>query len=102
MAAVDEARARLDAWRALSDADQGAYFASKVARPAKAGETPVPDPIRLAMLVETCPNGTGPCGCGTGPPRSCGRPDRPSEVRRADCLACVALDWWLEGVEAGW
>jgi hypothetical protein len=58
--------------------------------------------LRLAMAAELCPSGTGPCGCGGGPPRSCGREDRPAEVWRVNCIACVTVDWWQEGVEAGW
>jgi hypothetical protein len=59
-----------------------------------AGELPpAPDPgrvdVRLAMLAETCPHGSGPCGCGALP-RDCSRPDRPDKVWRRDCLACVA------------
>jgi len=44
--------------------------------------------LRLAMLVETCEYGSGPCGCGAAP-RICSHPDRPREVYRADCLRCV-------------
>jgi glycosyltransferase involved in cell wall biosynthesis len=44
--------------------------------------------IRLAMRVELCPHGSGPCGCGDGPPRLCAHPDHPAEVRRAYCLEC--------------
>lgn len=60
------------------------------------------DPTRLALLAETCPSGSGPCGCGSGPPRECSAPDRPAGVRKADCLECSGRRWWESGVEAGW
>jgi hypothetical protein len=44
--------------------------------------------IRLAMAVELCPHGSGPCGCGSGPPRLCSHPDHPDEVRKTYCLQC--------------
>ncbi len=44
--------------------------------------------LRHAMKVELCPHGSGPCGCGSGPPRLCSHPDHPAEVRRAYCLQC--------------
>jgi hypothetical protein len=52
---------------------------------------------RLAMLADLCPHASGPCGCGSGPPRICGHPDHPPEVRRAGCLECVARSWWESG-----
>lgn len=56
--------------------------------------------LRLAMLADTCPHAAGPCGCGSGPPRLCGHPDRPAEVRRPACLACVARAGWEAGVDS--
>jgi hypothetical protein len=47
--------------------------------------------MRLAMDAELCPSGSGSCGCGSSPPRICGHPDHPLEVRAADCLRCVGL-----------
>jgi hypothetical protein len=86
--------AKLAAWRQVPAGEQRARFAAIA---------PAPEvELRLAMMAETCPCGTGPCGCGSGPPRSCGHPDRPSEVRRADCLACVAREWWEGAVDPAW
>jgi hypothetical protein len=53
-------------------------------------QAPPPDDsaIRLAMAVDLCEFGSGPCGCGSGPPRLCSHPDHPDEVRRAYCLQC--------------
>ncbi len=88
-------------WRALSAALQAAAIAAQwethAGRPGMAAAGP---DLRLAMVTEICPCGSGPCGCGSGPPRICSRPDRPSEVRRADCLRCVTHDWWRAGVDA--
>lgn len=60
------------------------------------------DPARLALLAETCPSSSGPCGCGSGPPRQCGHPDRPALVRKAECLRCSGASWWESGVEPAW
>jgi hypothetical protein len=85
-----EALAALNAWRSLSAEDQAAHFAAK--------SPPTPLDLRLAMEADLCPHGSGPCGCGPEP-RVCGHPDRPTLVRRGDCLGCLARDWWEAGVE---
>lgn len=59
---------------------------------------PGPEPSdvipHFAMEADLCPSGSGPCGCGGGPPRICSHPDRPLRVHRPYCLACVARQWW--------
>lgn len=75
------------------------YSRSTRERSAREFGLPAPRPspdeearIRLAMLVETCPFGSGPCGCGSGPPRLCSHPDHPAEVRKAECMTCKAAE----------
>lgn len=98
------ARAALVAWRELPHAEQVRRMVGDPADAGPPGRDPGPplDEVRLALLAELCPCGSGPCGCGTGPPRSCGHPDRPAEVRRPDCLRCRSRAWWESGVEPGW
>lgn len=78
-------------------------FAELAARPMEdSGRPPSPEAadldLRLAADAELCPAASNGCGCGVGPARWCGHPDRPAEVRAADCRLCRARAWWEAGV----
>lgn len=59
------------------------------------------DDVSEAMAADLCPSGAAECGCGTKP-RKCGRPGRPLDVWRPDCLACVRSSTWESGVDPAW
>ena len=91
-------------WHCRAVARGGAAVAAQLRDVAEHGRvihrpaaSPPPVDIMVAWEADTCSMGAGPCGCGDGPPRLCGHPDRPTEVRRPYCLTCVSRQWW-EGV----
>ena len=93
-------RLNLATWRARSEIEQRSALAP-VDNPgggdvasSRRPRAPRPFLDRVRNEAEFCPFGSGPCGCGDGPPRLCSDPDRPDLVRRWECLDCRALVLW--------